>query len=73
VAKGERLLNEKNSVEFRRSSFCSVGQCVEVGLADGGRVSSGTAESRAERRDIACGLVGFVRDVKASEFDELGA
>jgi hypothetical protein len=28
VAKGERIVNEKDGVAFRRSSFCSVGQCV---------------------------------------------
>jgi Domain of unknown function (DUF397) len=55
---------------FRRSSFCSVGQCVEVGRTPDGRIAvrdSATPEKTATFTEADWGE--FVKGVKASEFD----
>jgi Domain of unknown function (DUF397) len=57
--------------EFKTSSFCNFGDCVEVGAAPDGRVLVRDSKD-ADRQTLAFTRdewVAFVKGVKAGEFD----
>jgi hypothetical protein len=58
-------------IEFRVSSFCSFGNCVEVGRsADGGVVVRDSKDHRQEPLTFTAEeWTAFVAGVKAGEFD----
>jgi Domain of unknown function (DUF397) len=58
-------------IEFRVSSFCSYGSCVEVGRTDDGAVHVRDAKDRTQQA-LAFTVeewVAFIAGVKAGEFD----
>jgi hypothetical protein len=62
-------------IEFRTSSFCNFGECVEVGEApDGTWVVRDTKDAArsAALRFTADEWAAFVQGVKAGEFDPRG-
>jgi hypothetical protein len=58
-------------IEFRVSSFCSYGDCVEVGRADDGAVLVRDTKDRAQQALAFTDeeWAAFVAGVKAGEFD----
>lgn len=59
-------------IEYRTSSFCNLGGCVEVGRLPDGEVivrDSKDAERSAALQFTSDEWVAFVRGVKAGEFD----
>lgn len=57
-------------IEFRTSSFCSIGDCVEVGALPGGVVAVRDTKDRGkELRFTTEEWSAFVSGVKAGEFD----
>lgn len=57
-------------LEFKRSSFCSVGTCVEIALAeDGVAVRDSKSESGPVLNFTADEWGAFVAGVRAGEFD----
>ena len=58
-------------IEFRVSSFCSFGNCVEVGRNDEGAVLVRDTKDRAQQALTFTDeeWVAFVAGVKAGEFD----
>jgi hypothetical protein len=58
-------------IEFRVSSFCSFGNCVEVGRTDEGSVLVRDTKDRAQKALAFTGeeWTAFVAGVKAGEFD----
>jgi Domain of unknown function (DUF397) len=58
-------------IEFRASSFCSYGTCVEVGRTADGAVLVRDAKNRAQRPLAFTDeeWTAFVAGVKAGEFD----
>lgn len=56
--------------DFRRSSFCSIDACVEVGRTPDGRIA--IRDSAAPERSVAfaeADWAEFVKGVKSGEFD----
>lgn len=61
-------------IEFKTSSFCNFGDCVEVGRAPDGSVvvrDSKDAERRQSLTFTTDEWTAFVRGVKAGEFDPM--
>ena len=60
-------------IEFKISSYCNIGGCVEVGQADGAVVvrDSKDAERRHALTFTTDEWAAFVRGVKAGEFDPM--
>jgi Domain of unknown function (DUF397) len=58
-------------IEFRVSSFCSYGSCVEVGRSDDGTVLVRDTKDGAQQALAFTGeeWAAFVAGVKAGEFD----
>ena len=58
-------------IEYRISSFCTFGDCVEVGQLPGGAVAVRDTKDRAQAPLTFTGdeWVAFVAGVKAGEFD----
>ena len=58
-------------IEFRVSSFCSYGSCVEVGRSDDGAVLVRDTKDRAQQALAFTDAewAAFVAGVKAGEFD----
>lgn len=58
-------------IEFRVSSYCSYGSCVEVGRTDDGAVLVRDAKDRTQQAlaFTAEEWVAFIAGVKAGEFD----
>ena len=59
-----------DEAEFRKSSFCSGGNCVEVGLVnDDVLVRSSTTDNATQIRFSRAEWAAFVQGVRAGEFD----
>lgn len=57
-------------IDYKISSFCNFGECVEVGrLPDGGMSVRATAERSTTLEFTRDEWAAFVRGVKAGEFD----
>ena len=60
-------------IEFRVSSYCSFGSCVEVGRSDEGAVLIRDTKNRAQQALVFTDeeWAAFVAGVKAGDFDSI--
>ncbi len=58
------------AAEFKTSSFCSGGDCVEVGMRDGGVVAVRDTKDRSRELTFSSGeWAAFVAGIKRGAFD----